>query len=319
MARADQSRSNELLHLHHAFRAHKELLDDAFRNRSFYSALRKRITPGSTVLDIGSGSGLWAIAAAKLGAKRVVAIERDPLIANLARNLVRENQVGDRVQVIQGDSRDVSLGRDFDIIISETIGNLAFDEQIVPILINARKRFLKRGGHLIPSSVALMVAAAQLRTRTRKTPAGVRLSYDYFDALSMNIPMLKQRTALKLVSEPRELLRVDFNTIKKPPKLRGLTAKWKLSHATDINCLVVWVESALTEGIELSALDAASWQLTVYAIRPFNKDRGELEFTLDLDESSNYWRASLSSNGERQTQAYSPVIAYMALQGRIEG
>jgi len=318
MAKVDQSTSDQLLHTHHIFRAHQELLEDAVRNRGFYYALRKHIREDSTVLDIGSGSGLWAIAAAKLGAKRVVAIERDELLAALIRNLARENQVGNKVEIVQGDSRKITLRKDFDVIISETIGNLGFDEQIVPILIDARKRFLKRGGVLIPASVALTAATAHLRNRSKKIPAGVPLAYGYFDALNLNIPiMLKQRSGLRLVSEPSELIRVDFDAIKKPPELRDLTATWKLSDASDINCIAVWAQATLTEGVELSALDAASWQPIVYMIRPFEKDRGELEFKLDLSERSNYWTASLSSKGERETQAYSPVLAYAALQGHM--
>jgi protein arginine N-methyltransferase 1 len=320
MTKVDQSASDQLLHTHHIFRAHQELLEDAVRNRAFYSALRKQITGDSTVLDIGAGTGLWAIAAAKLGAKRVVAIERDELLAALIGNLAKENQVGNRVEIVRGDSREITLGRDFDVIISETIGNLGFDEQIVPILIDARKRFLKRGGVLIPASVALTAAPAHLRKRSKRIPAGVPLAYSYFEALNLNISiMLKQRSDLRLISEPRELIRVDFDAIKKPPELRNLTASWKLSNASDINCIAVWAQATLTEGVELSALDAASWQPIVYMLRPFKKDRGEFEFQADLSEKSNYWTASLLSKGERETQSYSPVLVYVALQGHMRG
>jgi len=106
-------------------------------------------------------------------------------------------------------------------------------------------------------------------------------------------------------------------TITKPPELRHLTATWKLNDASDINCIAVWAQATLTEGVELSALDAASWQPIVYMIRPFEKDRGALEFKLDLSAKSNYWTASLSSKGERETQAYYPVLAYAALQGHM--
>ena len=320
MAKADQSMSDQLLHTHHIFRAHQELLEDSVRNRAFYAALRKHIREDSTVLDIGSGTGLWAIAAAKLGAKRVVAVERDEQLAALIRNLVKENQVGNRVEIVQGDSREIHPGRDFDVIISETIDNLGFDEQIVPILIDARKRFLKRGGILIPASLALTAAPAHLRNRTKKIPAGVPLAYSYFDALNLNIAvMLKQRSGLRLVSEPRELIRVDFDSIKKPPELHNLTASWKLSNASEINCIAVWAQATLTEGVELSTLDTASWLPIVYMIRPFKKDRGEFEVKLDLSEKSNYWTASLLVKGERETQSYSPVLAYAALQGQMRG
>jgi ribosomal protein L11 methyltransferase len=63
------------------------------------------IAPGSTVADLGAGSGVLAIAAAKLGARAVFAIEVDPdAISNAEANVVR-NGVADRVTVIEGDAR----------------------------------------------------------------------------------------------------------------------------------------------------------------------------------------------------------------------
>ena len=58
----------------------------------------------SSVLDIGSGTGIWAIAAARLGAKRVVAIEREPLIAGVIRELAHTNSVSDRLEILIGDA-----------------------------------------------------------------------------------------------------------------------------------------------------------------------------------------------------------------------
>src|SRR6185369_15890546 len=103
------------------FKAHEKLLTDDHRNRAFYRALEKHVTPESVVLDIGSGTGIWAIAAAMLGAKRVVAVERDPLLIGLIRSLAKANGVDDRVEAIASESRQVQLDREFDIVVSEMI------------------------------------------------------------------------------------------------------------------------------------------------------------------------------------------------------
>src|SRR6202158_3507628 len=133
-------------HTNQLLRTHETLLSDGNRNRSFYRALKKTVTKTSSVLDIGSGTGVWAVAAAKLGARRVVAIEAEPLLIGLIKQIARDNGVASKVEVVQGDSRQIQLGQEFDIVISETIGHLVFDEPIVPIMIDARKRFLKPGG-----------------------------------------------------------------------------------------------------------------------------------------------------------------------------
>jgi ribosomal protein L11 methyltransferase len=62
------------------------------------------IRPGDQVADLGAGSAVLGIAAAKLGAARVVAIELDPdAIANAEENVMR-NDVGDRVTIVEGDA-----------------------------------------------------------------------------------------------------------------------------------------------------------------------------------------------------------------------
>jgi ribosomal protein L11 methyltransferase len=64
--------------------------------------LEKHLKPGLAVLDVGTGSGILAIAAAKLGATSVLAIDADPAAVDVARENVARNQVGDRVQVRHG-------------------------------------------------------------------------------------------------------------------------------------------------------------------------------------------------------------------------
>src|SRR5262249_29797507 len=147
--------------------------------------LKKVVKPNSIVLDIGSGSGIWAIAAARLGAKRAVALEMDPLLAGVIRGLAAENGVAGRVEVISADSRALLLPREFDVVISETVGNLAFDEQIVSIMADARRRFLKPGGDVIPQSVSLMVAPANLSRE--RVPALVPLAFESFEGLSVHV------------------------------------------------------------------------------------------------------------------------------------
>ncbi|MFN6965036.1 MAG: 50S ribosomal protein L11 methyltransferase [Pyrinomonadaceae bacterium] len=134
-------------HAHRLLKAHETLLRDAERNRKFYNALRKRVADGARVVDIGSGTGVWAIAAAQLGASRVVAIEADKMLVGLIDELAREHGVADRVEAVQASSFDVSLEREFDVVVSETVGYLGYDEHIVEVMIDARRRFLRDFRH----------------------------------------------------------------------------------------------------------------------------------------------------------------------------
>jgi precorrin-6B methylase 2 len=289
---------------------HESLLKDKNRNRPFYRALKENITRDSSVIDIGSGTGLWAIAAARMGAKRVVAIEQEPLLIGLIKTLAHENGVADKVEVIQGISKEVQLGREFDIIISETIGHVIFDEQIVPIMIDARERFLKPGGVLIPDTVTLLAAAAHLKRRHKKLPAGIPAKYGYFESLILNVPVgLSNKSPLKTISEPCELIRVDLASIEFPPNLDNLTAHWKLADTTHVNCFAVWAEATLTKGIGVTTMQTPSWSVTAYRIRPFEEKVGEIEFSLTLTTNTNRWSATLSNGQHQEAQTYSPAFA----------
>ena len=66
--------------------------------------LQKYVRPGDRVLDIGTGSGILSIAAAMLGASRVVGLDVDQLAVSVARENIRRNGVADRVSIYRGDS-----------------------------------------------------------------------------------------------------------------------------------------------------------------------------------------------------------------------
>ncbi len=68
--------------------------------------LEKIIRGGETVLDVGTGSGILAIAAAKLGAARVIALDIDPLCVEVAQENIARNQVTDKVLLLQGSFAD---------------------------------------------------------------------------------------------------------------------------------------------------------------------------------------------------------------------
>ncbi len=88
-------------------------------------ALEERIRPGARVLDLGTGSGILAIAAAKLGAGRVLALDTDPQAVAVARENVRRNGVVDRVRVARG-SLAQAIGR-FDLVVVNILAQVIME------------------------------------------------------------------------------------------------------------------------------------------------------------------------------------------------
>jgi precorrin-6B methylase 2 len=295
-------------------KAHEALLSDRTRNGLFYRALKKHVRRDSIVVDIGSGTGLWAIAAARMGAKKVVAIEQNPLLLGLIKTLARANGVADRIEVLAGDSQRVELGKEFDIVISETIGHLIFDEQITSIMLDARERFLKPGGVLIPAAVTLRAAAAHLRGRPQKLPLGIPVEYDYFESLMIHSPVaLENKSRLQLLSAPRDLIRLDLQSTQTFPDLDNLTVRWAQQDTARIHGFAVWADALLAPGIDLTTARTTSWATILYRVKPFQVERGDLEFALTLTTATHYWTATLTRDQHQEVQSYSPAHAASVL------
>jgi predicted O-methyltransferase YrrM len=307
-----------LARMQHLLAYHETLLRDEVRNSAVLKALKRHVDNATSVLDIGSGTGVWAIAAAQLGAKRVVAIEKENLLVPIIQKLANKNGVADRVEVIHGDSREVKLSGKFDVVISETIGNEAFDEAIVPIMIDARKRFLKRGGVLIPRSIASVMAPAFMGTSARSLPAGLSLQYDYLEVLIRDIPKrVRDRSILEIVGKQKVLREVDLATVQAPPDLTKLTVSWKLKDASRVNCLVLWAEVVLSKGIRLRTIDSPNWTPIAFPLESFAPGPATLECQLTFTDQQYHWTVVHSTNGKQVVQSHSPVFPYTFLQALL--
>lgn len=129
--------------------SHLMMVRDSVRVMSYRRAI-ERHCQGRTVVEIGCGSGILSIFAARAGARRVIAIE-ESRIADLAAEMFRANGVADRIELRRANSRDVSLDERADVIIHELLGSDPFSENMLPFIADARERLLAPNGRLIPS------------------------------------------------------------------------------------------------------------------------------------------------------------------------
>lgn len=139
------------------FEVHRSMICDRVRTEAFQRAIDSVVRPGAIVLDVGAGSGILSVFAARAGAARVYAVEQTS-IAVLAQELAAANGVSEIVTVIQGDITDVELPERVDVIVSEWLGGFGIDEgMLVPVIV-ARDRWLEPGGIMIPRSVTAWAA-----------------------------------------------------------------------------------------------------------------------------------------------------------------
>ncbi|KAL5144097.1 putative protein arginine N-methyltransferase 6 [Glycine soja] len=109
------------------------------------------------VVDVGCGTGILSIFCAQAGAKRVYAIDASD-IALQANEVVKANNLSDVIVVLHGRVEDVEIDEEVDVIISEWMGYMLLYESMLGSVINARDRWLKPGGLILPSSATLYMA-----------------------------------------------------------------------------------------------------------------------------------------------------------------
>ncbi len=314
-----QDKDSQLfVQMQHILSYHESMLSDRVRNAAFHKALKKHVHAGSAVLDIGTGTGIWAIAAAKLGAKRVVAVEREKILIPIIEKLLKNNGVADRVEVLTGDSRQLNIKGKFDLVISETIGNEAFDEEIVPIMIDARTRFLKRGGALIPKRVTSIVAPAHVENYGATLPAGLKLQYQYLELLNFDIPRrIRDLSRLKFLAPARALTSVDLVSAKTPPDLSNLSVSWRLKDASRLNCLVLWADVVVTDGVKLTTIKSPNWSAISFPLEPFSAGPARIDCQFALTNKQYFWTVKLTAPGRGEMQSHSPVFPYASLKTRM--
>ena len=181
---------------------HVPMMNEKNRNQAYYDALKAVIKPDSSVFEIGTGSGLLAMMAAKLGAKQVTTCESIALIAETAQQIIKDNQFEKTIKVIAKKSTDINIGAELeakaDILVSEIFSSELLGEHVLPSLEDAKKRLLKPQGKVIPAAGSIMIGLF--------TGDDIHRNLVVEDAFGFNLQGFN-----KIVSKKRMIARNDLN------------------------------------------------------------------------------------------------------------
>jgi 2-polyprenyl-3-methyl-5-hydroxy-6-metoxy-1,4-benzoquinol methylase len=262
---------------------HRTLIADRARNAAFHRALETVIVPGqSVVADIGAGTGLLGLMAAKLGAREVYLYETAE-VAQVAAAHLKANRARN-CHVIPCHSTEMQDPPLVDVVVSETLGNYALEEDIIETLNDARARFLKPGGIVMPMRITQWVAPVVSNRIARELAAwdgvGFDLDLSIAKTMSLNNAYVRRLKPAELLDGGKCAKAWDTVDLTRAAKAnRKGEAIWTLGEPESIHGFAVWWEADLVAGVSISTSPGAAathWeQLYFPLLRPLEAKAGE--------------------------------------------
>lgn len=156
--RTEESSASQYFQFYGYLSQQQNMMQDYVRTSTYQKAILGNLSDfdGKTILDVGAGSGILSFFAVQAGASKVFAIEASNM-ANFAQKLVHANQTDDQITIIPGKTEEVELPQMVDVIISEPMGYMLYNERMLETYLHSRK-WLKPGGRMFPSEGDLHVA-----------------------------------------------------------------------------------------------------------------------------------------------------------------
>ena len=228
------------------------MMGDQPRMSAYEAAIARAVQPGDSVLDLGCGPGIMAMLACRAGARRVYAIDTNPVI-DLGRQLAARNGFEDRIKFLLGDSRQIELPERVNVIVSDIRGVIPLFGHAVPTLNDARERLLAPGGHMIPVKDVLMAAVVDASehyeelTRPWQRPG---LDFSAVLPLVLNSVYRARMGTQRILSAEQPWFALDYAS---GARERAATeVRFPIEHDGIGHGLAIWFEATLFEDIGYS-------------------------------------------------------------------
>ncbi len=293
----------------------RRMVSDRFRTDAFAQAIKEMVNPGDRVLDVGTGTGILAMLAAKAGAGRVFAIDQAE-IAQTAANLVKANNLKDTVKILRGPAAELELDQPVDLIISEWLGHMAVVENMLNDVLEARDNNLRPGGAMMPAWTEILIAPVDDPVLYHHDGPGFwRRKVHGLDLSSLEEPELRQGRAAPMRIEPGAVLaeggtmvRFDCTQMQPDDPFTSGSLTFKPLRDGVLNGFVGWFRCGLSPRVVLDAgpfEPETHWAQTYFSFKPCPVREGEdleLKFNLERDpDEPRHLRVTLEACDFEQT------------------
>lgn len=287
--------------VYYRLRTHLEMLNDRTRCLAYQRAIEP-VVRDKIVLDVGCGTGILSFFAARAGARLVLAVDTD--IPPGAEEVAHSNGLADRVQFFRGRLQDIELPvESVDVIISEWMGGVLLMEDMLPVVLYARDRWLKPGGILLPDRARLYLVPLD-------DVAGLRSQH--FPTLRETISSQMWVSVIdpsKFLAEPSCILDLDLNKVQEPDvKSYQTPFCFDLNEAGTLNGFGLWFDVLFNQTKPPVTLSTAPW------LPPTHWAQALWILPVDIEVSS----GDEASGSFSQTKI-SPSTASFRAQVRVRG
>jgi type II protein arginine methyltransferase len=203
---------------------HFSIVQDTLRNAIYARALNRFVRPGMLVLEIGAGTGLLAMLAAKAGAAQVITCEKEPLVAERAQAIIACNGLADRVTVVPKDLMALAVGdglpRRADLLVAEIVDNYLLGESALSLYNHACKHLLTPEARVLPATIAargMLVGGLE----TKAFRMGEVLGFDLSPFNTLSPPTVTNGDGgglFEAYSDPVEIFSFDLSALRHPDR-----------------------------------------------------------------------------------------------------
>jgi protein arginine N-methyltransferase 1 len=232
---------------------HLEYLSDPVRIGQFRKAIRAIVKPGDRVADLGCGSGILGLLSLQAGAAHAYSID-DSAMIDVARDSLTRAGLGGRASFIRGRAQQVEPPERVDVAICDHVGYFGFDYGIVGLFRDARRRFLKPGGALIPARLHPQIAAVESE-RCRRLADGwqaevVPAEFHWLRGPSVNTKHAVTLKREEVIGMPAELGTIDF--LQDDRAFFSWTAELRMARSGVVHGLGGWFDCELSAGVRMT-------------------------------------------------------------------
>jgi tetratricopeptide (TPR) repeat protein len=281
---------------------HYAMLNDRARNDAFERAIARAAPGRRLALDIGTGSGLLAMMAARAGAERVVACEAIKPLAQVAARIVARNGYADRITVIAKRSTELVVGQDLpqpaDLLISEILDAGLLGEGVMRTFRHATATLTTPDATIIPAGATVRGVLIECPMLRRINPISEISGFDLSEFDVFRNPVAHQsfdisREPHRAMSDFFELASFDFRRLPAEEATRSV----ELQAAADgtVHAIAFWFDLHLDDAVTLSTApgsDSRHWRQAIAFLdqdRPVR--RGEmLRLAIGHTDSHFYFR-----------------------------